>query len=107
MTVIIQAANQQFAAKDYSSCISTIDNGLRIDAGNSQLTALKSKVQPLWEKEEKARKAGLSPVEKMKEEGDVMYKAANFEGAIQQYTKTLDKISDKSSEIALKVFANR
>ena len=43
----------------------------------------------------------------MKEEGDELYKQAKFEEAIQQYTRTLDKVDDKSSEIALKVFANR
>lgn len=30
---IIEAANQQFAAKDYSACLSTIESGMRIDAG--------------------------------------------------------------------------
>jgi stress-induced-phosphoprotein 1 len=91
----IDQAKQQFANKEYSACLSTIDSGLRIDAGNASLVALQKKVQPLWEKEEKTRKAGLSPVEKMKEEGDAQYKNANFEGAIQQYTKTLNKIDDK------------
>lgn len=47
--------------------------------GNATLTALKDKAQPLWDKEEKARKAGLSPTEKMKEEGDELYKQAKFE----------------------------
>lgn len=36
-----------------------------------------------------------------------MYKSAKFEEAIHQYTKTLDKIPDKDSEIALKVYSNR
>ncbi|KAM3575774.1 hypothetical protein VYU27_002262 [Nannochloropsis oceanica] len=103
----IDTAKQQFMNKEYSACLSTIDSGLRIDAGNSSLVDLQKKVQPMWEKEERTRKAGLSPVEKMKEEGDAYYKSANFEAAIQQYTKTLNKIDDKSSEIALKVFSNR
>lgn len=30
---IIEAANQQFAAKDYGACLASIENGLRIDAG--------------------------------------------------------------------------
>ncbi len=41
--------------------------------------ALKAKAEPLWAKEEKARKAGLSPAEKMKEQGDALYKEAKFE----------------------------
>lgn len=36
-----------------------------------------------------------------------MYKAANFEGAIGKYTQCLDRITDKSSELALKAFSNR
>lgn len=92
----IDTAKQQFMNKEYSACLSTIDSGLRIDAGNSSLVDLQKKVQPMWEKEERTRKAGLSPVEKMKEEGDAYYKSANFEAAIQQYTKTLNKIDDKS-----------
>jgi hypothetical protein len=31
--LIIDAANQQFSAKDYGACLSSIENGLRIDAG--------------------------------------------------------------------------
>lgn len=104
---IIEAAQAQLAAKDYGGCLSSIESGLRIDAGNTILNGLKAKAQPMFDKEEKARKAGLSPVEKMKEEGDALYKAAKFEEAIKQYTKTLDKIDDKSSEIALKVYSNR
>ncbi len=107
VATIIETATKQFGAKDYSGALGTIEQGLRIDAGNSSLVALKAKVQPLWDKEEKTRKAGLSPVEKMKEEGDTMYKNASFEKAIQQYSKTLDKIDDKGSEIALKVYSNR
>ena len=51
-------------------------------AGNATLSSLLSRVQPLWEREEKTRKAGLSPVERLKEEGDEMYKTAKFEDAI-------------------------
>lgn len=41
------------------------------------------------------------------EEGDELYKSAKFEEAIKKYTATLDRITDKSSELALKVYANR
>jgi len=30
---IIEAANGQLAAKDYGGCLSSVENGLRIDAG--------------------------------------------------------------------------
>lgn len=38
-------------------------------AGNRDLKALQDRVQPLFEREEKARKAGLNPVERLKEVG--------------------------------------
>jgi hypothetical protein len=31
----------------------------------------------------------------MKEEGDTLFKAANFEGAIESYSKALEYITDK------------
>jgi hypothetical protein len=37
----------------------------------------------------------LDPVEKVKEEGDAFFKAANFEKAAVAYTKCLSAISDK------------
>jgi hypothetical protein len=37
----------------------------------------------------------LDPVEKVKEEGDAFFKAANFEKAAVSYTKCLSAISDK------------
>lgn len=126
-------------------------------AGNRDLKALQDRVQPLFEREEKARKAGLNPVERLKEvgqeggqeggaqagraggtvrggraaaeetgkgamvrrsvcvsvlllllqEGDELYKGAKFEEAIVKYTQALDRITDKSSELALKAFSNR
>lgn len=107
VSAIVETANKQAAERDYASCIKTIEAGLRIDAGNSQLNALLKKVKPQWEREEKSRKAGLSPVERIKEEGDELYKGARFEDAIKTYTKALDRIPDKASDLALKCFANR
>ncbi len=49
----------------------------------------------------------MSPSERVKEEGDTKFKNADFEGAIKAYTKCLDSIGDKSTDLALKCFANR
>jgi hypothetical protein len=38
---------------------------------------------------------------------DALYKDAKFEEAIEQYSRTLDRIPDKASELAIKVYANR
>lgn len=37
----------------------------------------------------------LDPLEKVKEEGDAFFKAANFEKAAVSYTKCLNAISEK------------
>ena len=41
---IVEAANQQFAVKDYSACLSTIESGMRIDAGAYEATYIRSEV---------------------------------------------------------------
>ena len=43
----------------------------------------------------------------MKEEGDNCFKNAQFEKAIEAYTKCLAAIPNKASELALKVYNNR
>lgn len=103
----LQQAQAHNKAGDYGAAVRSLENGLRLDAGNSQLTSLMDRVRPLWEAEEKSRRAGLSRTEQLKEQGDDCYKAANFEGAIQKYTQCLDALSDKSSELAIKCYSNR
>jgi stress-induced-phosphoprotein 1 len=65
------------------------------------------KIKPKYEKMEKDRKSALSGPERIKEQGDSLFKNANFEGAIEQYTKAIDSIKDKGSDIALKCYGNR
>uniref|UniRef100_A0A7S2VAY3 Uncharacterized protein n=1 Tax=Entomoneis paludosa TaxID=265537 RepID=A0A7S2VAY3_9STRA len=67
------------------------------------------KVKPKWEKMENARRAKLGGPELHKEKGDDLYKNAQFEPAIVEYTKCLDglKGAEKQSELALKALANR
>merc|ERR1711871_178746 len=59
---------------------------------------------------EKKRKAGLSTVERYKENGDASYKNANFEEAVGHYTKCLDELQKKGqtgSDLAIKALSNR
>jgi len=65
------------------------------------------RVRPLHQRSEKQRMSKLDPKEKIKEEGDAFFKNANFESAIKSYSKCLDSISDKSSDLALKCYNNR
>ena len=67
-------------------------------------------VKPKFNALESKRKAGLSPIERHKEQGDDAYKNANFEQAIEHYTKCLDILKRDGkgdSELALKSYSNR
>lgn len=103
----IATAEGQMKANEIQAAFKSIEGGLRLDPTNDKLKRMLAKVQPLLEKAEKARLASLDSKERLKEEGDTKFKNADFEGAIKAYTKCLDQISDKSSELALKCYANR
>jgi hypothetical protein len=91
----ISTAETQMKSKDIHGAMKTIDGAMRLDPTNETLKRMMSQVQPLVEKAEKTRMAGLDSKERLKEEGDKKFKAADFESAIKAYTKCLDAISDK------------
>lgn len=103
----IEQAEAQLAAQDAHGAYKTCDSALRLDPTNDALSRLMGRIRPAYERAEKNRLAGLDKKERMKEEGDSKFKNADFEGAIEAYTKALDYITDKSSELALKCFGNR
>jgi len=96
-----------FSKKDYAGAYKQLDAALRLDPENKALNTMMNKVRPKYEMSEKERYSNLDPKERIKEKGDEAFKAANFESAIVQYTSCLDKISDKSHELALKCYGNR
>lgn len=103
-------ADEQLQNGDIPGAYKTLELASRLDAGNPDIERLMSKVKPKYEKMEKARKAGLSSVEQAKERGDDAYKQANFEGAIEHYSKCLsqlEKEGKQGSPLALKAYANR
>mmetsp|Transcript_21631 Transcript_21631/g.28374 ORF Transcript_21631/g.28374 Transcript_21631/m.28374 type:complete len:320 (-) Transcript_21631:360-1319(-) len=104
---LMTLAQQQNKSGEYGAAVKTLDQALRLDAGNQQLNALMNSVRPKFEQEEKARRSGLSRTELLKEQGDDAYKSANFEGAIEKYTQCLDALTDKSTALALKCYSNR
>lgn len=105
--VAVEQGGKLLHAKDYTEAYKTVDAGLRLDPTNSQLNTLMDKIRPLYERAEKQRVSGLSRTERMKEEGDNFFKAAQFESAIKSYTDCLAEIPNKSSELALKCYGNR
>jgi stress-induced-phosphoprotein 1 len=103
----IVQAESQLSAQDPTGAFKTVDGALRLDPTNTRLASLMNRVRPLYERAEKTRVAGLDRKERVKEEGDNLFKNADFEGAIKSYTKCIEMIPDKSSELAIKCLANR
>lgn len=103
-------ANELVQNGDIGGAMKQLELASRLDAGNPDIEALMKKITPKWEKMEARRKAGLSPVEKHKEKGDVAYKNAQFEDAIDHYTKCIDMLLKQGkggSDLALKAYSNR
>jgi stress-induced-phosphoprotein 1 len=105
-----QQAEALHQSNDIVNAYKTLQLATRLDAGSKEIERLSKKINPAYEKYEKQRKQSLSGYELHKERGDDMYKNANFEGAIVEYTKCLEglKSSGKGdSETALKAYSNR
>ena len=60
---------------------------------------IKRSVEPKFEAAEKRRVMSLPKPARDKEAGDKCYKLADFEGAIEAYTRCIDATADKSSEL--------
>lgn len=103
----LAAARKSADERDFTSALASITTGQRLDPENADLRALEARIRPMFEAQERSRKSTLSPVELLKEQGDEKYKAAQFEDAINVYTRCLNQITDKTSELALKVYGNR
>lgn len=104
---MLETAQRQENEGDYSGSIKSAETGLRMDSDHPQLKALLARVRPAFERQEKQRKSSLSSIELLKEEGDDCYRNAQFEGAIEVYSRCLDSIDDKSTDLALKCYSNR
>lgn len=98
-------AKTQMSSNDIYGAFKTVDSALRLDPQNTRLNNLMKEIRPQYERAEKQRVGSLRADERLKEEGDKFFKDAKFEEAIKAYSKALDAISDKSSELALKVFS--
>lgn len=103
-------ADEQMQGGDIAGAVKTLELASRLDAGNADIERMKKKVQPKFEAMEKRRVAGLDANATHKEKGDDAYKAANFEGAIDHYSKCIDALKAQGkdhSELALKAYSNR
>lgn len=94
---------------DIAGAFRALEQARAVDAGNQSLQAQFEKVKVLFDKAEKARKQGLSGIERLKEEGDEKYKNGMFEEAIALYGKVIDqaRASGKNKDLLIKSLSNR
>jgi stress-induced-phosphoprotein 1 len=108
-----QALQDQAAALEQSGDIAgafrALEQARACDSSNEALQRKFDKVKAAFDKAEKSRKASLSPIEKLKEQGDEKYKNGMFEEAISLYSKCIDqarKTGDKD-QVLIKALSNR
>jgi len=65
------------------------------------------KIRPLAEKAEAKRMAALGGAEKMKEEGNALFKKGLFEQALEVYNKALKACKEPTGELAIAIRNNR
>jgi len=103
-------AEDQMQSGDIPGAFKTLELASRLDAGNPDIERMMSRVKPKFERMEAQRRSNLSADEAHKERGDDAYKNANFEGAIEHYTKCLDTLKrtgKEHSDLAMKAHSNR
>jgi len=106
----IRKCEEQTSNGDIAGAYKTLELASRLDAGNPDIERMMGRVKPKFERLEQQRRSNLSSDEVHKERGDDAFKNAQFENAIDHYTKCLTGLqkSGKSlSELAMKAHANR
>lgn len=83
------------------------EKGLVHHPGNEDLKKLVDELTPMIEAEKAARLRGASAAERLKEEGNDLFKAAKFELAIKKFTDALGACTDRTSKLALTILNNR
>lgn len=94
---------------DIAGAYRALEQARAVDADNTALQQQFTKVKAEYDKFEKSRKMGLSPLEAMKEQGDEKYKNGMFEDAIALYTKCVEKArsSGDKGQTYIKALSNR
>jgi len=106
----IRKCEEQTANGDIAGAYKTLELASRLDAGNPDLERMMSRVKPKYERMEANRRANLSSDEVQKEKGDDAFKNAQFEVAIEYYSKCLSGLQRQGksmSDLAMKAHSNR
>merc|ERR1719410_1276134 len=106
----IRKCDEQTANGDVAGAYKTLELASRLDAGNPDIERMMSRVKPKYERMEAQRRSKLSTDEVWKERGDDAFKNAQFEVAIEHYTKCLSGLQKRGksmSDLAVKAHSNR
>ncbi|OQR95517.1 hypothetical protein THRCLA_22127 [Thraustotheca clavata] len=93
--------------KDYAKALEVLKAGQRVDFNNNDLNKLINEIEPLLAKAQTAKRAGMGHAEKLKEQGNDLFKSAQFEKAIEVYTEAIDSCDKDSSPLAISCYNNR
>lgn len=104
-----QQAQQLQKSGDIAGAFKALESARAVDSGNTELQKEFEQVKQMYDKTEKSRKMGLSPLERIKEQGDDKYKNGMFEDAIALYTKCIDQArsSNDNGPTVVKALSNR
>lgn len=93
--------------KKYEEALKTLRAGNKIDFNNKDLNKLISEIEPLQEQVEQARRSGLSTGELLKEQGNDLFKKAQFERAIETYGEAIQACDKSETKILIACYNNR
>merc|ERR1712032_380225 len=80
---------------------------LRKSPKSDEIEQLAAKLRPEAEEAEKKRIAALGGAERLKEEGNSLFKKGLFEQALEVYAKGLKKCDDPKGDLAIAIRNNR
>lgn len=106
----IRKCEEQTANGDVAGAYKTLELASRLDAGNPDIERMMSRVKPKYERMEAQRRSKLSTDEVWKERGDDAFKNAQFEVAIDHYSKCLSGLQKRGkslSDLAVRAHSNR
>lgn len=94
---------------DIAGAFRALEAARAVDSSNEKLQAQFDQVKAQYDKYEKSRKMGLSPLERLKEQGDDKYKVGMFEEAISLYTKCIEQARSRNDkgQTYIKALSNR
>eukprot|EP01138_Halocafeteria_seosinensis_P014237 gb/GECG01014536.1/.p1 GENE.gb/GECG01014536.1/~~gb/GECG01014536.1/.p1 ORF type:complete len:268 (+),score=48.14 gb/GECG01014536.1/:1-804(+) len=93
--------------QQYKEAVQILEKGLVQYPDNQDLRKLLNETRPLLEKQERERRAKLQGPEKLKEEGNDLFKDAKFEQAIEVYGQCIEKCSENDTKTLIAARNNR